>query len=61
MKKLMIAAAAVALAGVSFAAGNTFEYKASVKYVDMNKKTVTIDHNRVAAYIKVVKTTSLTG
>ena len=38
MKKLMIAAAAVAIVGGAFAAGNTFEYKASVKYVDMNKK-----------------------
>ena len=61
MKKIMIAAAAVALVGGAFAAGNTFEYKASVKYVDMNKKVVTIDHNRVNAYIKVVKTASITG
>ncbi len=61
MKKLMIAAAAVAIVGGAFAAGNTFEYKASVKYVDMNKKSVTIDHDRVNAYIKVVKTASITG
>ena len=49
MKKLMIAAAAAALVGGVFAA-DAFNYKASVKYVDLNSKGV-----------KVVKTASLTG
>lgn len=61
MKKLIITAAAVALVGGAFAAGNTFEYKASVKYVDMNKKTWKIDGNSHTVYVKTVKTATLSG
>ena len=60
MKKLMIAAAAAALAGATFA-GNVFEYKASVKYTNLKKTSATIQGDRVTGYIKVLKTASLTG
>ena len=56
MKKLMIVAAAAALAGVASAA--TYDYKASVKYVDF--KTVNVK-NVGKVYVKQVKSTSLTG
>ena len=56
MKKLMFAAVAVALAGVASAA--TYDYKASVKYVDF--KTVNVK-NVGKVYVKQVKSTSLTG
>lgn len=52
MKKIMFAAAAVALAGVASAA-NVFDYKASVKAVDLKS---------VKGYpVKVVKSNTLTG
>jgi len=60
MKKIMIAAAAVALAGATFA-GNVFEYKASVKYTNLKKATATVRQVRITGYIKVLKTASLTG
>lgn len=56
MKKIMFAAAAVALAGVATAA-NVYDYKASVKYVDF--KTVTIQ--KAKWNVKVVKSTTLQG
>ena len=56
MKKIMFAAAAVALAGVATAA-NVYDYKASVKYVDF--KSVTIQ--KAKWNVKVVKSTTLQG
>lgn len=61
MKKLMLTAAAAALAGVACAT-NIYDYKASVKYVDM--KTVsakTDDGVKAKVYVKVVKSATLTG
>ncbi len=60
MKKLMIAAAVAALAGVTFA-GNAFEYKASVKYTNLKKTTIKVDGDSATGYIKVLKTASITG
>jgi len=56
MKKLMIAASAIALAGVATAA-NVFDYKASVKYVDF--KQVSVSGSKV--WTKYVKSTTLKG
>lgn len=56
MKKLMIAAGAVALAGVAMAA-NVFDYKASVKYVDFKQ----VSFNGSKVWVKTVKSTSLKG
>jgi len=56
MKKLMIAASAIALAGVATAA-NVFDYRASVKYVDFKKVSI----NGEKVWVKTVKSTSLTG
>ena len=61
MKKLMIAAAVAALTGVTLADSNIFDYKASVKYVDMQKKSIRIGGVPTICYLKVVKTASLTG
>ena len=60
MKKLMVAIAAAALAGVTFA-GNVFEYKASVKYTNLKKASRSVAGATVTGYIKVLKTASLTG
>jgi hypothetical protein len=63
MKKLIMAAAAVALVGGVFAAP-VYSYKASVKYTDL-KKLSTIKYEGQSYtgtfYIKVLKTASLTG
>lgn len=56
MKKIMFAAAAVALVGGVFAA-DVYDYKASVKYVDFKKVKI----NKVSYNVKVVKSTSLSG
>ena len=56
MKKLMIAAAAVALTGGVFAA-DVYDYKASVKYVDFKKVKI----NKATYNVKTVKSTTLTG
>ncbi len=56
MKKLTLTAAAIALAGVATAA-NVFDYKASVKYVDFKKVTI----SKVAYNVKTVKSTTLKG
>jgi hypothetical protein len=61
MKKLMITAAAVALVGGAFAT-NIFDYKATVKYVDLKTATVkNSDGVKVKALFKVVKSATLTG
>ena len=63
MKKLIIAAAAVALMGGVFAAP-VYSYKASVKYTDLKKlKTIRFEGTTYTGtfYIKVLKTASLTG
>ena len=59
MKKLMIVAAAAALAGVA-SASNVFDYKASVKYVDF-KLAINAAGGAAKGYIKVVKSTSIKG
>ena len=46
MKKLMLTAAVVALAGATFAR-NVYDYKASVKYVDLKKTTLNFDGDKV--------------
>ena len=56
MKKLMIVAAAAALAGVA-SASNVFDYKASVKYVDFKQVKV----QGTKCWVKTVKSTSLKG
>ena len=61
MKRLMITAAVTALVGGAFAT-NIFDYKASVKYVDL--KTVTVKNTegtKVKGLFKVVKSATLTG
>ena len=59
MKKLMIVAAAAALAGVA-SASNVFDYKASVKYVDF-KLAFKAAGGAEKGYVKVVKSTSIKG
>lgn len=60
MKKLMIAAAAAAVAGGAFAQ-NIFDYKASVKYVDFKKASVKVAKEKYSVWFKVVKSAKLTG
>jgi len=61
MKKLMIAAAAAAMVGGAFAA-DVYDYKASVKYVDMQKKVIVIPFvGKAQMDVKVVKSTTLSG
>lgn len=77
MKKLLIAAASMSVAASAFASTSTidvYDYKASVKYVDMVKKNVRVTtlvpnylygNNEVTqvvtVFLKTVKTASLTG
>ena len=56
----MLTAAVVALAGATFAR-NVYDYKASVKYVDLKKTTLNFDGDKVKGYLKVIKSASLTG
>ncbi len=64
MKKLMIAAAATAMIGGAFAA-QVADYRATVKYVDMQRwtRTISVGGQRAnqAPYVKVVKITTLRG
>lgn len=61
MKKILVMVAAAALCGASFAT-NIFDYKASVKYVDLKTTTVKNSNgNKVKALFKVVKSATLTG
>lgn len=61
MNKLMVTVAAAALVGGAYAT-NIFDYKASVKYVDL--KTVSVKNDagtKVKGLFKVVKSATLTG
>ena len=62
MKKLMIAAASVAMVGAAFAT-QVADYRATVKFVDMQqwKTGVTIGSVKAAPMVKVVKVTTLRG
>lgn len=60
MKKLLIAAASLSVAASAFAV-TVYDYKASVKYVDMKKVSVKVDGQSTQLLIKQVKSASLTG
>ena len=61
MKKLMFAAAAVALAGIA-SASTAYDYKAAVKYVDIKTQAVHDDQGRsYKGLTKVVRSTTLAG
>ena len=60
MNKLMVTVAAAALVGGAYAT-NIFDYKASVKYVDMKTATVKVDGAKVKGIFKVVKSATLKG
>lgn len=62
MKKLMITAAAAALAGGAFAAPLVYDYQASVKHMYLKEKAVTAyDGNNYTLYLKVVRSANLKG
>lgn len=60
MKKLLIAAVTMSVAASAFAV-TVYDYKASVKYVDMKRTTVTVDGDKYTVDMKVIKSASLTG
>ena len=60
MKKFMLAAAAALMVGSAFAA-DVYDYKASVKYVDLKPTKMKISGYSYNMYIKVVKTAKLEG
>ena len=61
MKKLMFAAAAVAMTSGAFAAPLVYDYKASVKHLYLKEVKVTIDKKSLTVYQKYQKSTSLKG
>ena len=63
MKKLMITAGAVAIAAGAFAAAPVvYDYKASVKYLDLKEITLTdAAKNKVTVYQKIQKSATLKG
>lgn len=61
MKKLMIAAIAAAAAGGAFADPLVYDYKASIKQVNLKEKTVKIANITWSAYIKYQSTAALKG
>ena len=62
MKKLLIAAAAVAVTGGAFAAPLVYDYKASVKHMYLKQKTIkAYDKVTYEVYLKYQKSASLKG
>ncbi|MBR4615313.1 MAG: hypothetical protein IKO55_06875, partial [Kiritimatiellae bacterium] len=61
MKKLMIAAAAAAAVGGAFADPLVYDYKASIKQVNLKEKTVKIANVTWSAYIKYQSKAALKG
>jgi hypothetical protein len=61
MKKLMFAAATVAVAGGAFANPLVYDYKASVKQINLKEKKVKYNGIEYNAYIKYQSTASLKG
>ena len=61
MKKIMFAAAAVALAGIA-SASTAYDYRASVKYVDMKRQSIHYNNGIKEVFeVKVVRSTTLAG
>ena len=61
MKKLMIAAIAAAAAGGAFADPLVYDYKASIKQVNLKEKTIKFANTTWSAYIKYQSTAALKG
>ena len=61
MKKLMIAAAAAVAVGGAFADPLVYDYKASIKQVNLKEKTVKLGNVTWSAYIKYQSTATLKG
>ena len=61
MKKLLIATLATAAVGGAFADPLVYDYKASIKQMNLKAKTVTFNKVKYDAYIKYQSTASLTG
>ena len=61
MKKLMFAAVTAAVAGGAFADPLVYDYKASIKQVNLKEKTVKIANVTWSAYIKYQSTAALKG
>lgn len=61
MKKLMMLAAAMTIVGSAFADVAVYDYKATIKNVNLKKTTVRIAGTSFVAYVKFIQSTSLYG